>query len=261
MRGIIVCSEEFTPLERHLLSNGVRSNKKLHSSPLLAPIEGKPHTGQAAGVSNGVKRRENSEKKQKPVISEPSLEGNGGKLSESHAEIKHPKKKKEEKEIEELKKKLEQTEKEAKEYYDRLLREAADFENFKKRAAKDKEEWTKFANEDLIKAILPVIDNLERAVNHAEKVADTGVMIEGVRLTIRQILQTLDRFGLAPFESVGKPFDPSMHEAMLVVESDEHQPNHVVEEFQKGYLLNNRLLRPATVSVSKLPEKEVQRTE
>ena len=204
---------------------------------------------------------EDSEKKEKPLISEPTLERNLEKPSEGHGELKHPKKKKEEKELEELKKKVEQKEKEAKEYYDRLLREAANLENFKKRAAKDKEEWTKFANEDLIKAILPVIDNLERAVNHAEKAADTGVMIEGVRLTIKQILQTLSRFGLDSFDSVGKPFDPSVHEAMLVVESDQHQPNHVVEEFQKGYLLNNRLLRPATVSVSKLPEKEVQRTE
>src|SRR5512139_1576975 len=167
----------------------------MHASPL-----------QAAGLSNGANRMEDSEKKEKPVISEPSLERNGGKLSENHGELKHPKKKKEEKEIEELKKKLEQKEKEAKEYYDRLLREAADLDNFKKRAAKDKEEWTKFANEDLIKAILPVIDNLERAVNHAEKIVDTGVMIEGVRLTIRQILQMLNRFGLVSFESVGKPF-------------------------------------------------------
>ncbi len=204
---------------------------------------------------------QNSENKEKPVISEPSLERSEEKRSESHGEDKPPKKKKEEREIEELKRRLEEKEKEAKEYYDRLLREAADLENFKKRAAKDKEEWTKFANEDLIKAILPVIDNLERAVNHAEKVVDTGVMIEGVRLTIKQMLQTLDRFGLTPFESVGKPFDPSRHEAMLVVESDQHQPNHVVEEFQKGYLLNDRLLRPATVSVSKLPEREAQRTE
>ena len=203
----------------------------------------------------------NSEKKEKTVISEPGLEGDGGKPSESHGDVKHPKKKKEEKETEELKKKLEEKEKEAKEYYDRLLRAVADLENFKKRAAKDKEEWTKFATEDLIKAILPVIDNLERAVNHAEKVADTGVMIEGVRLTLKQILQTLNRFGLAPFESVGKPFDPAIHEAMLVVESNQHEPNSVVEEFQKGYLLNDRLLRPATVSVSKLPEEEVQRTE
>jgi len=170
-------------------------------------------------------------------------------------------KEKKEKEIDELKKKLEEKEKEIKGHHDRLLRLAADFENYKKRAAKEKEEWTKFANEDLIRAILPFIDNLERAVNHAEKVADTGVLIEGVRLTIQQILQVLNRFGLSSFESVGKPFDPTVHEAMLVVETDKHEPNQVVEEFQKGYLLNDRLLRPATVSVSKPPEKEAQTSE
>ncbi|HSB07812.1 MAG TPA: nucleotide exchange factor GrpE [Thermodesulfobacteriota bacterium] len=164
----------------------------------------------------------------------------------------------ENKEIEELKKKLEEKEKEAKDNFDRFLRMAADLENYKKRAAKEKEEYVKFGNEDLVKAILPFIDNLERAVNHAEKVEDTGVMIEGVRLTIQQILQALNKFGLSPFESVGKPFDPSMHEAMLVIETDQHEPNQVLEEYQKGYLLNNRLLRPATVSVSKLPEKEAQ---
>jgi molecular chaperone GrpE len=166
-----------------------------------------------------------------------------------------------EKEIEELKKKLEEKEKEIKEHHDRLLRLAADFENYKKRAAREKEDWTKFANEDVIRAILPFIDNLERAVNHAQKVADTGVLIEGVRLTIQQILQTLNRFGLSSFQSVGKPFDPTVHEAMLVVETDQHEPNQVVEEFQKGYLLNDRLLRPATVSVSKPPEKEAQTSE
>jgi molecular chaperone GrpE len=166
-----------------------------------------------------------------------------------------------EKEIEEIKKKLEEKEKEIKEHHDRLLRLAADFENYKKRAAREKEDWTKFANEDLIRAILPFVDNLERAVDHAQKVADTGVLIEGVRLTIQQILQALNKFGLSSFQSVGKPFDPTLHEAMLVVETDKHEPNQVVEEFQKGYLLNDRLLRPATVSVSKPPEKEVQTSE
>jgi molecular chaperone GrpE len=166
-----------------------------------------------------------------------------------------------EKEIDELKKKLEEKEKEIKENHDRLLRLAADFENYKKRTAKEKEEWTKFANEDLIRAILPFIDNLERAVNHAQKVSDVGVLIEGVRLTLQQLLQALNKFGLSTFESVGKPFDPTVHEAMLVVETDQHEPNQVVEEFQKGYLLNNRLLRPATVSVSKAPEKEVRTAE
>ena len=204
---------------------------------------------------------EESEKKEIPITSEPGVEGDVGKLSETLAGVTHQKKKKKEdkeKEIEELKNKLEEKEKEAKENYDRLLRTAADLENYKKRVAKEKEDWTKFANEDLIKAILPFIDNLERAINHAEKVVDSGVLIEGVRLTIQQLLQTLNKFGLSSFESIGKPFDPAMHEAMLVVETDKHEPNQVVEEFQKGYLLNNRLIRPATVSVSKPPDEEVQ---
>jgi len=164
--------------------------------------------------------------------------------------------KEKEKGIEGLKKRLEETEKEAKDHYERLLRVAADFENYKKRVAKEKEEWMKFANEDLLKAILPFIDNLERAVNHAEKVKDTGVMIEGVRLTLQQLLQILNKFGVSSIESIGKPFDPTFHEAMLMVETDQHEPNQVMEEFQKGYLLNDRLLRPATVSVSKPPAKE-----
>jgi molecular chaperone GrpE len=189
--------------------------------------------------------------------SEKGLEGNlldtiGQKLKTPMEEDRKEKGK----EIEELKRRLEETEKEAKDHHERLLRVAADFENYKKRAVKEKEEWVKFANEDLLKAVLPFIDNLERAINHAEKVKDTGVMIEGVRLTVQQLLQILNKFGVSPIESIGKPFDPTFHEAMLMVETDQHEPNQVVEEFQKGYLLNDRLLRPATVSVSKPPAKE-----
>ncbi|MBM4351081.1 MAG: nucleotide exchange factor GrpE [Deltaproteobacteria bacterium] len=202
-----------------------------------------------------------SGKEETPV----TLEAGGEKLSENHSELKshkHKKKKDDkEHELDGLKKKLEEKEKEAKESLDRLLRIAADFENYKKRAAREKEDWTKFSNEDLIKSILPFIDNLERAADHAEKVTDTGVLIEGIKLTLRQIHQTLNRFGLTPFESVGKPFDPARHEAMLVVETDRHEPDQVVEEFQRGYFLNERLLRPATVSVSKSPSKETQITE
>ena len=199
-----------------------------------------------------------SGKKNESVTSDTDVE----KGSEDHLDPKFHKnkKKKEDKdhEIEELKKRLEEKEKEAKENFDRFLRIAADLENYKKRAAREKEDWTKFANEDLMKSILPFIDNLERAVNHAEKVVDTGVLTEGIKLTLQQILQTLNLFGLAPFDSVGTPFDPARHEAMLVVETDQHEPDQVVEEFQKGYLLNERLLRPATVSVAKSPSKEAQ---
>jgi len=194
------------------------------------------------------------------AASEPGAEEDMNKLSETHPDVKHQKnkKKKEEKEVEELTKKVEEKEKEIKDQHDRLLRVAADLENFKKRAVKEKEDWIKYANEDLMKSILPFIDNLARAVNHAEKTADTGVMVEGVRLTLQQLLQALGKFGLSPFDSVGKPFDPAMHEAMLVVETDQYEPNLVVEEFQKGYFLYDRLLRPATVSVSKSQQKEIQ---
>ena len=162
--------------------------------------------------------------------------------------------------IEGLKKQLEEKEKEAMENYERLLRMAADLENYKKRAAKEKEEWVKFANEDLLKTILPFVDNLERAVNHSEKAQEMKSLVEGVKLTLQQFIQTLNKFGVTSFETVGKPFDPAIHEAMLVVETDEEKPDHVMQEFQKGYLLNDRLLRPATVSVSR-PSGEIQKTE
>jgi len=217
--------------------------------------------GENAGVEEmekkEIKKRNQNQKGSEKRDEEDLIEPLGGEIQYHLDEERQEK----EKEIGELKKKLEEKEKEIKEHYDRLLRLAADFENYKKRAAREKEDWTKFANEDLLRAILPFIDNLERAVNHAQKVTDTGVLIEGVRLTIQQILQTLNKFGLSSFQSVGKPFDPTVHEAMLVVETDQHEPNQVVEEFQKGYLLNDRLLRPATVSVSKPPEKEVQTSE
>ena len=204
-----------------------------------------------------IRKKNQNQKGSEKEVQEDFIETIGEELHLHLEEERHEK----EKEIEELKKKLEEKEKEFKEHHDRLLRLAADFENYKKRAAREKEDWTKFANEDLIKAILPFIDNLERAVNHAQKVADTGVLIEGVRLTLQQLLQALNKFGLSSFESVGKPFDPAKHEAMLVVETNQHEPNQVVEEFQKGYLLNDRLLRPATVSVSKSREKEVLTSE
>jgi molecular chaperone GrpE len=163
--------------------------------------------------------------------------------------------KEQEKECGDLKKKLEEKEKEVKEHYDRLLRVAADLENYKKRAAREKEDWVKYANDDLMKAILPFVDNLERALSHAEKGENGQGLLEGLKLTLQQLLQALYRFGLSPVESIGKPFDPTVHQAMLAVETDQQEPNHVLEEFQKGYFLKDRLLRPATVSVSKAREQ------
>ena len=209
------------------------------------------------GMEKKEKKRNQNQKGSEKAEQENALETSDEELRLHFKEDK----KEEEKETEELKKKLEEKEKEAKEHYDRLLRMAADFENYKKRAVREKEEWTKFANEDLIKGILPFIDNLERAVNHSEKTEDFQSLVEGIKLTVQQLLKTLNKFGVSPIESLGKPFNPAVHQAMLLVESDQHEPNQVVEEFQKGYLLNDRLLRPATVSVSKPPGKEAQASE
>jgi molecular chaperone GrpE len=209
------------------------------------------------GMEKKEKKRNQTQKGSDKAEQECSLEA----LDEEFQLHLEEDKKEKEKEIEELKQKLEGKEKEAKEHYDRLLRMAADFENYKKRAVREKEEWTKFANEDLIKGILPFIDNLERAVNHSEKTEDFQSLVEGIKLTIQQLLQALNKFGVSPIESLGKPFNPAVHQAMLVVETDQQEPNQVVEEFQKGYLLNDRLLRPATVSVSKLPMEGAQASE
>ncbi len=193
---------------------------------------------------------EENKKKKHDKQHDRAPEGNGGAQTIQHDE------KEGNEGIEELRRELEQKDKELKETHDRLLRLAADFENYKKRAAKDKEDWHKYANEDLLRSILPFIDNLERAVDHSEKAKDVESLIEGVKLTIQQLLQALSKFGLSTFESAGKPFDPAVHEAMLVVQTDDVEPNHVMKEFQRGYRLNDRLLRPATVSVTKRLEKE-----
>jgi len=202
--------------------------------------------------------KQKSKKNKHQINQTPPSEGEVGDL---HLEKESKAGDEREKEIEELKKKLEEREKEARENHDRLLRVAADLENYKKRAMKEREEWARFANEDLIKAVLPFIDNLERAVDHSEKTEDVQSLVKGVKLTLQQLFQTLNKFGVSTFESLGKPFDPTVHEAMLLVETNQHEPNHVVQEFQRGYLLNDRLLRPATVSVSKPPEKEAQKSE
>ena len=135
--------------------------------------------------------------------------------------------------------------------WDKYLRERADLENYRKRVQKEKEEILKYGNESFILEILPAVDNLERAVSHAE---EDSPVIEGVKLTLSMLISTLKKFGVTPVETpAGTPFDPALHQAMGQVESADQEPNTVVSEFQKGYLLNDRLLRPAMVTVAVKP--------
>ena len=151
--------------------------------------------------------------------------------------------------LEESFKRARETSDRLKETHDRLLRTAAEFDNFKKRAVKEKEDVQRFGIERLLKDFLPVMDNLERALDHAEQ-HDSRQVIEGVRLVQKLFESTLAKHGVVGFSALGKPFDPSLHEALMQQESDE-PAGTVVSEMAKGYKLNERLVRPAAVVVSK----------
>lgn len=140
-----------------------------------------------------------------------------------------------------------------KDQHERMLRAAADLENYKKRAQKEKEEVQKFGAEKLLKDFLPVIDNLDRALEHVTKGGDLDSLRKGVEMTRKQFEDALGKHGVKVFSSVGQPFDPRVHEAMQQVETAEVPPNHVVFEMVRGYTLNDRLIRPALVSVAKAP--------
>jgi molecular chaperone GrpE len=141
----------------------------------------------------------------------------------------------------------------AKDSHERMLRAAADLENFRKRALKEKDELQKFGIEKLLKDFLPILDNLERALEHAKSSGDFESLRQGVAITHKLFGDTLSRHGVKTFVSVGKAFDPRLHEALQQVETTDLPPNHVLSEIIKGYCLHDRLARPALVVVSRAP--------
>jgi molecular chaperone GrpE len=154
---------------------------------------------------------------------------------------------------------LESMEQELKDSHDRFLRVSAEFENYKKRAAREMNDFRKFANESFAKAMLCVVDNLDRAIesssgdNHSN-----SSVVEGVNMTLKEILKIFGQFGVKPFESLGKTFDPAVHQAVMQEESDNHPEKTILTELEKGYMIHDRLLRPAMVVVSKKTDSENQ---
>ena len=139
---------------------------------------------------------------------------------------------------------------EAKAFQDKYLRLAAEFENFKRLAQKQKQEYSQFANESLLKELLPIADNLERALKCVREGRTTDGLVQGVELTLKQLTETLARFGVRPIVSLGVPFDPTRHQAVAQQASDKAAENTVIEECQKGYQLHDRILRAAMVVVA-----------
>ena len=153
--------------------------------------------------------------------------------------------------LEELEAKLAAQEQEAKEVHDRLLRVSADYENYKKRSAREMEDFRKYANQSLLKEMLTVVDNLELAINSAKEEKKTDKkLIEGLNLTRNEMLRVFEKFNVKPITARGETFDPAFHEAVMREETDDYPENTVLSEFQKGYLIHDRLLRPAMVVVA-----------
>lgn len=156
--------------------------------------------------------------------------------------------------IRQLEAELAAKEAEAAANWDKFVRERADLETYRRRTQKEKEELLKYGNESLLQDILPVVDSMERALGHADSESLSAV-IEGIRMTHGMLVGTLKKFGVVAVEAErGTVFDPAYHQAMCQVEVAELPPNTVVEVFQRGYLLNERLLRPAMVSVATVPK-------
>ena len=155
-----------------------------------------------------------------------------------------------------LQAKLEEKTAEAQANYDLFVRERAELENFKRRMQREKSESLRFAAEPLVRDVLPLVDNLERAVKHTEGNENGQALVEGVELVLRSFLEALEKHGVCRVKAKDEIFDPTKHQAVAQVENAQLAPNTVIDEHQPGYQLHERLLRPAMVTVSKAPPSQ-----
>lgn len=140
----------------------------------------------------------------------------------------------------------------AKEYWDKLLRVQAEFENTRKRLERDKQDFVKFANEGIIAELLNILDDLERTTELAQsKHQDLPAFLKGVEMILAHLYEMLKEYGVKPIEAEGKIFDPHYHEALMQIENKDLPEHTIVEELQRGYLLNERVIRTSKVKVSK----------
>jgi molecular chaperone GrpE len=151
---------------------------------------------------------------------------------------------------------LEAAKQEAQRLKDQLLRTAADYDNFRKRTRRDLVDSERRGRDEFLREILPVFDNLERAVAHVEKATDVQSVAEGIQMVLKQLSDSLGKLGVERVATVGTPFDPAVHEAVSHIETAEHPPGSVAAEVQGGYRAQDRLIRPALVVVAKAPSDQ-----
>ena len=150
---------------------------------------------------------------------------------------------------------------ESEERHDQMLRTIAEFDNSRKRAEREKEESLKYALESFVKELIPTIDSIERAIQSTKESQDFDALVEGVEMIHKGLLSAFEKRGVTPIEAVNELFDPMQHEAVMHVESEDVPENRVIEEWQKGYMLHNRVIRPSMVSVSKGKGEQVAESE
>ncbi|HPP74611.1 MAG TPA: nucleotide exchange factor GrpE [Armatimonadota bacterium] len=157
-------------------------------------------------------------------------------------------------EIERLRSELDKARRRADDEHDQHLRALADFANYRRRQQEESKQSRLLATQDLVSRILPVVDNFERALEAAERTNSFESLVEGVKLTLRQLKQLMEQEGVQPIPAVGQEFDPAIHEAVMRVETNEYPENTIVEELQTGYTQHNKVIRPARVKVAVSPE-------
>jgi len=227
------------------------------AEPAPAQRRGRPGSRNRKGIAVSGKNKSSSQEKEEKknkgsqpsgidiVVGEkPEAKGKGGSQPDVAAERKDPAP------VEKIQAQLEEKTRQAAEYFDKWIRLQAELENYKKRIQKEKSDQMKFGNESLLRNLLPVLDNLERAIDHAKNGSAAEPLIAGVEITVKQFLNILEQFGVKPIPAAGEVFDPEKHEAVSQMESD-LESNRVISEVQKGYFFHERLLRPAKVIVSK----------
>ncbi len=198
---------------------------------------------------NNEKSKEKSSKNRSQKIKTESIKKKKLKRKKTKSEIRLNKK------ITELKQEIDEKKNQLNDYIDTLQRLQAEFENYKKRTIKEKDKLVSIANKDLIRELLPLLDDFERAINSCKNGNEVQTIIEGLNIINNQFNQVLNKKNLKEIYPEGEIFDPRYHEAVMQIESDKHEEGTVLEVLQKGYLLNDILLRPATVKVSKKSDK------
>ncbi len=226
------------------------SNDRISGEGALAPEDEKPDEPASQSDANGSEPQE--------TAARPTADGGEAdagdeiavEVDDSEVEAAAPT---DAQRIATLEARIQELEAQHKDTYDRLLRATADLDNFRKRSRRDVQDARVDARASALREILPVVDNLERALQHAETSAEPGGVIDGVKLVLRQFAQALERCEVTPIEAEGLAFDPNVHEAISQIETEEQDPGTVVHVMQRGYRIGERLLRPSMVVVAKAP--------